>query len=220
MPDEVAEVGENGAPNVQTAAEKAVTACNPDGCREGASAGGATRGQGARNGAKGGDYRPIARHQARADPSVRVGTGGPWQACAAERGVGKADERFATSPLARRRALLAKVEHDRAAAMVVRAGQQRRPLAPVLACVRQPGRQQSSVASLLPRRTARSRRRSLALAGPPRGPLVGKASAAVPVCRPFAGRTCLEVMCIARRRGVSSARHLAAAGARSLATRR
>ena len=195
--------------------EKAVPAGNPDGCLEGASAGGATRDQGARNAAKGGDYGPIGRHQARLDPSLPVGTGGPWQAWAGKAGRGKDDARFGTCPFATPCSASGRQGEDGLPGPTSwplwrceRTGDQggaKRQRARTFANVR---RLLCSLALL-----GRSDRGAAARRSP-----VGIASAAGALCSHKAGCTCLEVMCIARRRGASSARHLAAAGARSLAT--
>ena len=165
MPDEVAEMGENGARNVQTAADKAVSAGTPTGCREGASAGGATGGQRARDG---GESGRLPAHWAPPGASRPEPTSGNGRALA---GVGGCEEAVgkpmrvspqARSPggarcwrrlgtIARRPWLLAPAGK----------GARWRPW-----WRRAPTRKaQSSVASSLPRRTARSRRRSLAPAG-------------------------------------------------------
>lgn len=176
--------------------EKAVPAGNPGGCFEGASAGGTTRDQGARNAAKGGDYRPIGRHQERLDPSVPVGTGGPWQAWAGKAGREKDDAHFGTCPFATRCSASGRQGED---------GLPGPTSWPLWRCERtgdQGGakRQRARTFANVPRLLC-----SLALLGrsdrgaAARRSPVGIASTASALCSHKAGCTCLALMCGARR---------------------
>ena len=209
-------MGENGARNVQTAAEKAVSAGTPTGvarvpCRW------RHRGPASakrwRRGTVTGPLGATRREPTRAYQWVRAGLGRRVRARQAE-GKTMSASAPARSPgparqLAPRRGRSAQGQRrGRCGAASARATKEA------------PSANGRARSPTLRRLLAA---RSLSLGRSDRGAaarrsLVGIASAAGALCSHKAGRTGLEVMCIARRRGASSARHLAAAGARSLAT--